>query len=109
MSVSTLTANSRTWTDVLSPESIRRTICGETANACATLGSGLDAIILTGSMARNEASITTRHEMATVLGDAEFLLVFGKTNRVPSVHVTDKIAEVVENRLMRRNITCRIC
>lgn len=70
---------------------------------------GLGAIILTGSMARDEASITTDHQMTVVLGDAEFLLIFSKTVRVPAAHSVEKVAKNVESRLNRRNVKCRIC
>ena len=92
----------------MSAEFLRQMICDETADICATLG-GLKAIILTGSMARDEASVATDHEMSSVLGDAEFLLVFAKAIRVPSVHDVENLAKIVESRLIRSNVKCRVC
>ena len=108
MSASTITANFSNTVSPLSPASLRQIICDEVVDACACLG-GLEAIILTGSMARDEASITTDHHMTVVLGDAEFLLIFAKTVRVPAAHSVEKVAKNVESRLNRRSVKCRIC
>lgn len=108
MSVSTLSANSSSCMNPVSPASLREMICDETVAACSTMG-GLDAIILTGSMARDEASTTTDHQTTLVLGDAEFLLVFASIARVPTADAVETFAKIVESRLLRRNVKCRIC
>ena len=108
MSVSTHTANSSSCMTPVSPASLREMICDETVDACSSMG-GLDAIILTGSMARDEASTTTDHQTTIVLGDAEFLLVFASTARVPAANAVETFAKIVESRLLRRNVKCRIC
>ncbi|HEY3975204.1 MAG TPA: hypothetical protein VGM18_19525 [Candidatus Sulfotelmatobacter sp.] len=87
---------------------VRQIVCEETAAACAGL-TGLDAIILTGSMARDEASIANDHGMTVVRGDAEFLLVFAENSRVPAPDAAERIAKKVEERLLDRNLRCRVC
>src|SRR5215831_18386331 len=108
MAVSTLIPTSLTTTSRLSQASLRQTVCDETVSVCSTLV-GLEAIILTGSMARDEASFWDDSETIAVRGDAEFLLVFADTVRVPSVQAIEEQAKVVESQLIERNICCKIC
>jgi hypothetical protein len=82
-------------------------ICDQVVDACAGLP-GLDAIILTGSVARDEASIANDDGMTTVRGDAEFLLVFRASARVPAAAAAERIAKLVEARLADRNLRCRV-
>jgi len=83
----------------VSQASVRQIVCDETVSVCATLA-GLEAIILTGSMARDEASFEDDNERIVVRGDAEFLLVFTKTVRVPSAQAIEQQAKMVESRLI---------
>jgi hypothetical protein len=88
--------------------SLRQMICDQVVDACASLP-GLNAIILTGSMARDEASIANHGGgMTVVRGDAEFLLVFRAGTRVPAVSAAERIAKFVEERLAGHNLRCRV-
>jgi hypothetical protein len=108
MAASTLISTSLNGTNLLSHAELREIVCDETVNVCATLA-GLEAILLTGSMARDEASFTGDDEMIAVRGDAEFLLVFASTARVPSAQAIEQQAKIVESRLIERSIRCKIC
>ena len=68
----------------------------------------LEAIVLTGSLARKEATVVTENGIRTILGDAEFLIVFreGASSAVDVTLRTD--AQRVEAALLRREIQCRI-
>jgi hypothetical protein len=110
MSASTLIPNSTAASEKLSAAALRELICAETAEACASsLGIGLDAVILTGSMARDEASFTSDGQHTSVRGDAEFLLVFKPGARVPAVEIVNQIAASVEAKILQRGVACRIC
>jgi hypothetical protein len=108
MATSTLITTSLSGMNPVSQASVRQIVCDETVSVCATL-LGLEAIILTGSMARDEASFEDDSERIVVRGDAEFLLVFTKTVRVPSAQVIEQQVKVAESRLIERNIRCKIC
>src|SRR5690242_14300092 len=108
MAASTVIPTSLTETSRLSQASLRQIICEDTVSVCSIMG-GLEAIILTGSMARDESSFGDDNETIAVRGDAEFLLVFADTVRVPSADAIEQRAKVVESRLIERNIRCRIC
>lgn len=108
MAASTLIGTSISKTSGLSHASLRQIVCEETVSACSTL-IGLEAIILTGSMARDEASFTDDNETVVVRGDAEFLLVFGRNVRVPSAYAVEQQAGMVQSRLIESSIRCKIC
>jgi hypothetical protein len=108
MAASTLISTSESRTNLLSQAALRQIVCEETVAACASLA-GLDAIILTGSMARDEASIVDDNEAVLVRGDAEFLLVFARTVRVPSAQAIEQQAKMIESRLIARKIRCKVC
>jgi len=107
MAASTLIATSLSGINRVSQASIRQIVCDETVNVCVTLP-GLEAIILTGSMARDESSFGDDGTIV-VRGDAEFLLVVTNTVRVPSTRAIEQQAKMVESRLMERGIQCKIC
>ena len=107
MATSTLIATPLSGMNPLSQASLRQIVSEEVAGVCATLV-GLEAIILTGSMARDEASFADDNETIAVRGDAEFLLVFENT-RVPSADAIERQAKLVESRLMGRSIHCKVC
>jgi hypothetical protein len=108
MAASTLTPTLLTETSRLSQASLRQIVCDQTVSLCSTLV-GLEAIILTGSMARDEASFGDDNETVVVRGDAEFLLVFANNLRVPSAKAIEQQAKMVESRLTERNIRCKVC
>lgn len=107
MSASITIGNELTAQIRFNSQSLRQMICGQVVDACASLP-GLDAIILTGSMARDEASIANHGGMTVVRGDAEFLLDFRAGTRVPAVSEAEQVAKFVEDQLAGHNLQCRV-
>lgn len=84
-------------------------VCRQTAETCsAAIGSQLSAIVLTGSMARGEATRVEEGGIARVLGDAEFFLVFKEQAPLPSAGSLKLLAEKVEARLGDEGIRCAV-
>lgn len=78
------------------------------AGACAC-ERGLIAAVLTGSMARNEATVVPGPAGCTrVLGDAEFLLVYGRDAGLPAAAKLREAARRVEALLERRGVLCPV-
>jgi hypothetical protein len=71
-------------------------------------GSALEAVILTGSMARDEATIVERGGVRTVLGDAEFLLIFRDPRARPLPEELAASARSIGDALAAEGIDCRI-
>ncbi len=71
--------------------------------------SGLRALILTGSMARGEATAIEEDGLCRVLGDAEFLLIFERSaGQLPAAAVITADCVSVEERLRRSGIACSV-
>jgi len=68
----------------------------------------LRAIILTGSLARDEATVVEKEGRWKCLGDAEFLLVFEERNRMPATSELEPLLRQIEARLEQRNIFCHV-
>ena len=84
---------------------LRDLICAETRAVCQqTYGQTLRAIVLTGSLARNEATFVERPDGSTLLGDAEFLLVFHSGAPLPSAGDAQRMRVEIEGRLLRRGL-----
>jgi hypothetical protein len=84
---------------------LRDLICAETRAVCQqTYGQTLRAIVLTGSLARNEATFVERPDGLTLLGDAEFLLVFHIGAPLPSASDAHRIRVEIEGRLLRNGL-----
>lgn len=89
--------------------SLEDTVCRHTAKVCSeAIGSKLSAIVLTGSMARGEATSIEEHGVARVLGDAEFFLVFKEQAPLPADSSLRLLAESVQGRLSDERIRCAI-
>jgi hypothetical protein len=72
-------------------------------------GSDLEALILTGSMARSEATFVRDNGYHRVLGDAEFLLIFQDSVQwLPSPAKLAADCAVIEARLHHLGIDCSI-
>ena len=70
-------------------------------------GDALDAMVLTGSMARHEATCLWNGELWKIFGDAEFLLLFRK-NRQPSAAGLRGVRQKIESALRSERIQCSI-
>jgi len=87
--------------------SLEDIVCRQTAEICsAAIGSQLSTIVLTGSMARGEATSIEEGGVARVLGDAEFFLVFKEQAPLPSNSSLRLLAEKVQGRLSDERIRC---
>src|SRR6266853_1526162 len=68
----------------------------------------LDAIVLTGSMARDEATCARESDIRRVLGDAEFLLSFKKNHQPSTGQELLRVSQRVESLLQNQRIECSI-
>ncbi|MDE3179599.1 MAG: hypothetical protein KGM47_08060 [Acidobacteriota bacterium] len=67
-------------------------------------GNRLCALILTGSLARNEAAVEEADGTSKLLGDAEFLLVFADDSALPRPGDVRHLAQEIEARLARHGV-----
>jgi predicted nucleotidyltransferase len=80
---------------------LRSLICAAAVQMCTTImGSRLRAIVLTGSLARNEATFSASRSGFTFLSDADFLLVLEERMKDPSPPELHNLEELVEARLL---------
>lgn len=84
-------------------------VCEETARLCLqAYRDRLRALILTGSLARNEATFVKDDFGCRLLGDAEFLLVFADGARLPTDRDLSVIRRQVEERVLGRGLRADI-
>lgn len=87
----------------------RQIICDVVQRECARCFSGLlRALISTGSMARDEATIISTGDSWTVRGDAEFLLIFEQHAFVPTAEAIGAVQQKIQSDLLQRRIQCKI-
>jgi len=87
----------------------RAAICEITvALAVARHGGNLKAVVLTGSLARKEATFLRDGAGWKQLGDSEFFLVYRDDAPLPSCDELRTLENEIEARLLRRNIKGRI-
>ena len=88
---------------------LRELISTETVRLCEeAYGEDLTAIILTGSLARDEATFVQEGANWRVLGDAEFLLPFQSRADVPSAASVHDVSESIQRALASHGVTCKI-
>ena len=91
------------------PPLLRKLICDSSLRECTeAFGDQLKAVISTGSLARNEASILRHENSFVVRGDAEFLVVFKKNAALPATAALREIRLRIERNLLQQNIQCKI-
>jgi hypothetical protein len=84
-------------------------ICDEVVrHALARYAGGLRAVVLTGSLARDEATVAADAGRSVVLGDAEFLLVFAEAAPLPTAAATRALGTGIEAGLRARGVACPI-
>jgi hypothetical protein len=89
--------------------SVRRAICDSVVHVCTDVfRNQLRSIIVTGSLARDEASLLLKEDSWTVHGDAEFMIVFERNAPLPIIGVRAEIRRRIENDLLQRNIRCKV-
>lgn len=77
--------------------------------SCATrFENRLRAIVLTGSLARREASIQRDANGWTVLGDAEFIVVFKDGAQLPSARSIELLHKEVSESVASQGIQCQV-
>ena len=87
----------------------KRVICEETCRVVSErFGSALRAVILTGSLSREEATTLEKDGGWQFLSDAEFLVLFHDRFRLPSVADMLSAGKQVEAALAQRNVQCHI-
>jgi hypothetical protein len=85
------------------------TICRELAVECAKLFDGhLRSIVLTGSLARNEATFRKEGDGWGLLGDVDCLLVLRKGAEVPRALEVDSLGKAIEARLLGLGIRAHV-
>ncbi len=88
---------------------ITETIRLRTAAHCsAVLSPGLRSVILTGSLARGEATICQSSAGWDISGDAEFLLVFHDSGSLPARDVIVRTERAIHEALLRDGISCHV-
>lgn len=84
-------------------------ICQAAVRVCVDyFGAALQAVVLTGSLARHEATMRPANGSLAVLGDAEFLLVFHERSRLPAESETEAARRSTETNLLNSNLDCKI-
>jgi predicted nucleotidyltransferase len=93
----------------LLPKELRATICAAAVAVCtSSLGSQLRAVVLTGSLARDEPTFIRGERIATLVGDADFLVVLELNTRHPRRTELRKLEEAAEKRLSESGITAHV-
>jgi hypothetical protein len=87
----------------------KRAICEETVRkASGRYGANLRAIVLTGSLARDEASFARDSTGWRLLGDADFFLVFHNRTRLPVVSEIESLRREVTVALAGRGLLASV-
>jgi hypothetical protein len=88
---------------------LKAVICEETVRVCLQAhGEQSRAIVLTGSLARDEATVVGIEGQWKLWGDAEFFLVFHDRATLPGAAALESLAGEIESSLLRRKVSCRI-
>ncbi len=88
---------------------LRETIGRQVAEFCfLTHGESLRAVVLTGSMARDEATLVQEKKSWRLLGDAEFLLIFHARAALPPKVGMSFLRQNIETSISRLGIACEV-
>jgi len=91
------------------PAWFREIVCRHTVSHCIQRWpTGLTAIVLAGSLARDEATFVNDGRHWQALSDAEFLLIFKKGAQLPSVNAIYEIQAQIAESLMADAIACPV-
>ncbi len=71
-------------------------------------GRSLHAVVLTGSLARDEATFVRQEPWWTMLGDADFLLVLDARSPLPGPSALQRLAKRVEEALAEQGLLCHL-
>ena len=83
---------------------------GETTKRCCvqSLGPRLQAVVLTGSLARNEATWRQTERGMQFLSDAEFIVIVEDGAKIPSPEVVTLICRGAEEELRNQGVLCKL-
>ncbi len=88
---------------------MKNVICEETARLCVQVyHDHLRAVVLTGSLARNEGTFVKDEQGSLLLGDAEFLLVVDERAPLPTDADLRLLREKLDERVRRRGLRAEI-
>jgi hypothetical protein len=73
-----------------------------------SLGPALKAVILTGSLARNEATWRQAESGMQFLSDAEFIVIFKEKHELPSPALVTLICHAAEEDLRNQGVLCKV-
>jgi hypothetical protein len=91
---------------VVSPKAL---VMDETARLCTTVYKNrLRALVLTGSVARDEGTFVTSAEGRTLLGDAEFFAVFHNGHPLPAAGDLRLVEQRIYDRLRSHGLTASV-
>ena len=89
---------------------LRETIGKQVARLCFQMhGESLQAVVLTGSLARDEATLVEEGKRWRLLGDAEFLLIFHTHASLPRTVAMGFLRQNIETSISRFGVTSEIC
>src|SRR5690349_17530925 len=84
-------------------------VTSETARLCTTVyKNALRAVVLTGSVARDEGTFVTTGTGSTLLGDAEFFAVFEDGRALPASADLRLVEGRIAQRLQGHGVTARV-
>ncbi len=105
----TAEAPAETVNSDLRPAVLRSVICNRVRRICTNVfGNRLEAIVLTGSLAREEATFARSARKYRVLGDAEFMLVLKKGQTLPKIASLRALRGQIEEDLLKQGILCKV-
>jgi hypothetical protein len=94
---------------VKSSSTLKDTVCEVTAKRCAEeFGARLCSVVLTGSLARDEATFVHEGERWKLMGDAEFFLVFMERGALPPPATVDQLQREIEGHLLKGGLSGHI-
>ena len=87
----------------------KRLICAETAQQCShAFENDLLSVVLTGSLAREEATFVSRGTTRHLVGDADYFLVFREAASLPSSSAADQLTRDIEARLEEKGVVAKV-
>ena len=87
----------------------RNSICASTTEVLrAAHGNALRAIVLTGSLARDEATFVPHSEGLELLGDADFLAVLNADSSMPTVSEEAALSRKIQEILLTKGLRCMV-
>lgn len=91
------------------PHAAKEAICREIVERCLSAwGDRILAVVLTGSLARNEATFIRRGERRKLLGDADCFIVFRKTDALPAEAEAESLQVTIETSLAQEGLTAKV-